>query len=82
MADYTKRIIPIVVGAVVAGIILISVLVYVLMRERRSQGYEQLWLWSTSKPQETTLFYTPKLSKTILFYSRRWILHDDAFRML
>ncbi|XP_017333422.1 lysosome-associated membrane glycoprotein 3 isoform X2 [Ictalurus punctatus] len=42
MADYTKRIIPIVVGAVVAGIILISVLVYVLMRERRSQGYEQL----------------------------------------
>ncbi|XP_053491607.1 lysosome-associated membrane glycoprotein 3 isoform X2 [Ictalurus furcatus] len=42
LADYTKRIIPIVVGAVVAGIVLISVLVYVLMRERRSQGYEQL----------------------------------------
>ncbi|XP_046713779.1 lysosome-associated membrane glycoprotein 3 isoform X2 [Silurus meridionalis] len=41
-ADYTKRIIPIVVGAVVAGIILIAILVYVLMRERRSQGYEQL----------------------------------------
>ncbi|KAF4083108.1 hypothetical protein AMELA_G00136170 [Ameiurus melas] len=42
MADYNKRIIPIVLGAVVAGIVLISVLVYVLMRERRSQGYEQL----------------------------------------
>ncbi|MCJ8737596.1 hypothetical protein PDJAM_G00025880 [Pangasius djambal] len=42
LADYTKRILPIVVGAVVAGIILIGVLVYVLMRERRGRGYEQL----------------------------------------
>lgn len=41
-ADYTKRIMPIVVGAVVAGIILIAILVYVLLRERHSQGYEQL----------------------------------------
>ncbi|KAL6469528.1 hypothetical protein MHYP_G00230520 [Metynnis hypsauchen] len=41
-ADYTKRIIPIVLGAVVVGIILIAVLVYVLTRERRGQGYERL----------------------------------------
>lgn len=41
-ADYTKRIMPIVVGAVVAGIILIAVLVYVLKRERRGHGYDQL----------------------------------------
>ncbi|XP_027014543.1 lysosome-associated membrane glycoprotein 3 [Tachysurus fulvidraco] len=41
-ADYTKRIMPIVVGAVVAGIILIAILVYVLKRERRGHGYDQL----------------------------------------
>lgn len=41
-ADYTKRILPIVVGAVVAGIILSAILVYVIKRERRGQGYEQL----------------------------------------
>ncbi|KAK2869307.1 hypothetical protein Q7C36_001178 [Tachysurus vachellii] len=41
-ADYTKRIMPIVVGAVVAGIILIAILVFVLKRERRGHGYEQL----------------------------------------
>ncbi|XP_037401482.1 lysosome-associated membrane glycoprotein 3 [Pygocentrus nattereri] len=41
-ADYTKRIIPIVLGAVVVGIILIAVLVFVLTRERRGQGYERL----------------------------------------
>ncbi|KAG7327437.1 hypothetical protein KOW79_009043 [Hemibagrus wyckioides] len=41
-ADYTKRILPIVVGAVVAGIILCAILVYVMKRERRGQGYEQL----------------------------------------
>ncbi|KAM9461927.1 lysosome-associated membrane glycoprotein 3-like [Clarias gariepinus] len=40
--DYMKRIVPIVVGAVVAGVILIAVLVFVLMREHRSQQYEQL----------------------------------------
>ncbi|XP_076879950.1 lysosome-associated membrane glycoprotein 3 [Brachyhypopomus gauderio] len=42
LADYTKRILPIVLGAVVVGIILIAVLVYVLLRERHGQGYEQL----------------------------------------
>ncbi|XP_072516641.1 lysosome-associated membrane glycoprotein 3 [Salminus brasiliensis] len=41
-ADYTKRIIPIVLGAVAVGVILIAVLVYVLTRDRRGQGYEQL----------------------------------------
>ncbi|KAM9461921.1 lysosome-associated membrane glycoprotein 3-like [Clarias gariepinus] len=40
--DYMKRIVPIVVGAVIAGIILTAVLVFVLRRERRSQGYEQI----------------------------------------
>ncbi|XP_062868956.1 lysosome-associated membrane glycoprotein 3 [Trichomycterus rosablanca] len=41
-ADYAKRIMPIVVGAVVVGIFLIAVLVFVLMREHRAQGYEPL----------------------------------------
>lgn len=68
-ADYAKRIMPIVVGAVVAGVILTAVLVYVLMRERRGEGYEQLWVWSTSKSQLTTLFAS-KLSKPSLLHSR------------
>ncbi|XP_026866513.2 lysosome-associated membrane glycoprotein 3 [Electrophorus electricus] len=41
-ADYTKRIVPIVLGAVAVSVILIAVLVYVLLRERRGQNYEQL----------------------------------------
>ncbi|XP_066504389.1 lysosome-associated membrane glycoprotein 3-like [Hoplias malabaricus] len=41
-ADYTKRLLPIVLGAVVVGVVLIAVLVYVLTRDRRGQGYEQL----------------------------------------
>ncbi|XP_030646975.1 lysosome-associated membrane glycoprotein 3 [Chanos chanos] len=41
-ADYMKRIVPIIVGAVVVGLCLIAVLVYVLVREHRKQGYEQL----------------------------------------
>ncbi|KAI4898874.1 hypothetical protein NFI96_012679 [Prochilodus magdalenae] len=39
-SDYTKRIIPIVLGAVAVGVLLIAVLVYVLTRDR--QGYEPL----------------------------------------
>lgn len=82
-ADYAKRIMPIVVGAVVAGIILIAVLVFVLKRERRGRGYEQLWVWSTSKPQTTTaaLFCTPKSAQTSLLYCSYWIQHEYTFRI-
>ncbi|XP_056123833.1 lysosome-associated membrane glycoprotein 3 [Rhinichthys klamathensis goyatoka] len=41
-ADYNKRMIPIVLGAVAAAVCLIAVLTYVLVRERRGRGYEQL----------------------------------------
>ncbi|TSK53786.1 Lysosome-associated membrane glycoprotein 3 [Bagarius yarrelli] len=41
-ADYLKRTLPIAMGAVVAGIILIAVLVCVLKREHSRPGYEQL----------------------------------------
>ncbi|XP_073699840.1 lysosome-associated membrane glycoprotein 3 [Garra rufa] len=40
--DYNKRMIPIILGAVAAAVCLIAILTYVLVRERRSQGYEQL----------------------------------------
>lgn len=41
-ADYNKRMIPIILGAVAAAICLIAILTYLLVRERRGQGYEQL----------------------------------------
>ncbi|XP_021329231.2 lysosome-associated membrane glycoprotein 3 [Danio rerio] len=41
-ADYNKRMIPIILGAVAAAICLIAILTYVLVREHRNQGYEQL----------------------------------------
>ncbi|XP_016423567.1 lysosome-associated membrane glycoprotein 3-like [Sinocyclocheilus rhinocerous] len=40
--DYNKRMIPIILGAVAAAVCLIAILTYVLVRERRGQGYEQL----------------------------------------
>lgn len=41
-ADYNRRMIPIILGAVAAAVCLIAILTYVLVRERRGQGYEQL----------------------------------------
>lgn len=41
--DYNKRMIPIILGAVAVAICLIAILTYVLVRERRGRGYEQLW---------------------------------------
>ncbi|XP_056894954.1 lysosome-associated membrane glycoprotein 3 [Takifugu flavidus] len=41
-ADYNKRIIPIVIGAVVVGLLLIAALTYLFLRDSRSQGYESL----------------------------------------
>lgn len=41
--DYNKRMIPIILGAVAAAVCLIAILTYVLVREHRNQGYEQLW---------------------------------------
>ncbi|KAM3619053.1 uncharacterized protein V6R79_002308 [Siganus canaliculatus] len=41
-ADYNKRVIPIIIGAVVVGLILIAVLTYLLIRDRRTHDYERL----------------------------------------
>ncbi|XP_048025601.1 lysosome-associated membrane glycoprotein 3 isoform X1 [Megalobrama amblycephala] len=40
--DYNKRMIPIILGAVAVAICLVAILTYVLVRERRGRGYEQL----------------------------------------
>ncbi|XP_077057928.1 lysosome-associated membrane glycoprotein 3 isoform X2 [Siphateles boraxobius] len=40
--DYNKRMIPIILGAVAVAVCLIAILTYVLVRERRGRGYEQL----------------------------------------
>lgn len=47
-ADYNKRIIPIVVGAVVVGLILIAGLIYLFIRDNSRQGYDSLWELRTS----------------------------------
>lgn len=41
-ADFNKRIIPIIIGAVVVAIILIAVLTYLFIRDHRREGYESL----------------------------------------
>lgn len=41
-ADFNKRIIPIIIGAVVVTIILIAVLTYLFIRDRRREGYDSL----------------------------------------
>lgn len=41
-ADYNKRVIPIIIGAVVVGLILIAALTYLFIRDQRRQGYDSL----------------------------------------
>nr|XP_020509092.1 lysosome-associated membrane glycoprotein 3 [Labrus bergylta] len=41
-ADFNKRVIPIVIGAVVVCIILIVVITFLVIRDRRTEGYESL----------------------------------------
>ncbi|XP_071368564.1 lysosome-associated membrane glycoprotein 3 isoform X2 [Centroberyx affinis] len=40
-ADFNKRVIPIIVGAVVVCIVLIAVLTFLVIKDRRGQGYER-----------------------------------------
>ncbi|XP_039985375.1 lysosome-associated membrane glycoprotein 3 isoform X2 [Xiphias gladius] len=41
-ADFNKRVIPIVLGATVLGLILIAVLTFLFIRDRHRQGYDRL----------------------------------------
>lgn len=41
-ADFNKRIIPIIIGAVVLGLLLIAVVSFLIIRDRRRPGYERL----------------------------------------
>ncbi|XP_060890529.1 lysosome-associated membrane glycoprotein 3 [Labrus mixtus] len=41
-ADYNKRVIPIIIGAVVVCIILIVVITFLIVRDRRTEGYNSL----------------------------------------
>lgn len=41
-ADFNKRVIPIVIGATVVCLILIAVLTYLFIKDRRRQGYERI----------------------------------------
>ncbi|XP_040895499.1 lysosome-associated membrane glycoprotein 3 [Toxotes jaculatrix] len=41
-ADFNKRVIPIIIGATVVGLILIAVLTCLFIRDRRTHGYEAL----------------------------------------
>ncbi|XP_029988538.1 lysosome-associated membrane glycoprotein 3 [Sphaeramia orbicularis] len=41
-ADFNRRVIPIVIGATVVGLILIAVLTFLFIKDRRRQGYESL----------------------------------------
>lgn len=41
-ADYNKRVIPIIIGASVVGLVLISCVTYFVIKDRRRAGYESL----------------------------------------
>ncbi|XP_034439497.1 lysosome-associated membrane glycoprotein 3 [Hippoglossus hippoglossus] len=41
-ADYNKRVLPIIIGATVVGILLIAVLTFLFIKDRNRQGYEEL----------------------------------------
>ncbi|XP_026200576.1 lysosome-associated membrane glycoprotein 3 isoform X2 [Anabas testudineus] len=41
-ADFNKRVIPIVIGATVVGLILIALLTFLFVRDRNRQGYDRL----------------------------------------
>uniref|UniRef100_A0A667XNM4 Lysosome-associated membrane glycoprotein 2-like luminal domain-containing protein n=1 Tax=Myripristis murdjan TaxID=586833 RepID=A0A667XNM4_9TELE len=41
-ADFNRRVIPIIVGAVVVGLILIALLTFLFIKDRRRQGYERI----------------------------------------
>ncbi|XP_071757790.1 lysosome-associated membrane glycoprotein 3 isoform X3 [Centroberyx gerrardi] len=41
-ADFNKRVIPIIIGAAVVGLILIAVLTFLVIKDRRRQGYERI----------------------------------------
>ncbi|XP_062311732.1 lysosome-associated membrane glycoprotein 3 [Osmerus eperlanus] len=41
-ADFNKRVIPIIIGAVVVGLLLIAAISFLVIRDRRRQGYERL----------------------------------------
>ncbi|KAK2835172.1 hypothetical protein Q5P01_015656 [Channa striata] len=41
-ADYSKEVIPIIIGAAVVGIVLIAVLTLLFIKDRRRQGYDRI----------------------------------------
>ncbi|XP_041647939.1 lysosome-associated membrane glycoprotein 3 [Cheilinus undulatus] len=41
-ADYTKRVVPIIIGAVVVCIVLVALVTFLFIRDRRIQGYDTL----------------------------------------
>ncbi|XP_073333027.1 lysosome-associated membrane glycoprotein 3 isoform X2 [Pagrus major] len=41
-ADFNKRVIPIIIGATVLGLLLIAGLTYLFIKDRRTQGYDRL----------------------------------------
>ncbi|XP_047443535.1 lysosome-associated membrane glycoprotein 3 [Mugil cephalus] len=41
-ADFNKRVIPIIIGAMVVGLILIALMTFLIIRDRRRQGYDRL----------------------------------------
>lgn len=47
-ADYNKRIIPIIIGAAVVCLILISLMSFLVVRDRRRDGYERIWMAKSS----------------------------------
>lgn len=68
-ADYNKRIIPIVIGAVVVALILIAGLTYLFIRDNRRQEYERLWeLRSSNNSEIDEKWFDYYISLIILFY--------------
>lgn len=51
-ADYNKRVIPIIIGAVVVCLLIIAVLTFLFVRDRRREGYDTLWAGGWSEPAQ------------------------------
>lgn len=51
-ADYNKRVIPIIIGAVVVCLLIIAVLTFLFIRDRRREGYDTLWAGAWSEPAQ------------------------------
>lgn len=50
-ADFDKRVIPVIIGATVVALVLISVLTFQFIKDRHRSGYDRIWAQCQLVPQ-------------------------------